>query len=314
MINRRLLRIKVVQVLYSYYQSDDKTINDAEKELLFSIEKTHELYYYFLQLMVEITRYAEQKIEQRKNKKLPSYEDLNPNTKFIDNKLVALISDNNDFKTFLNTKKLSWINYPELIKNLFAEISGSEFYQEYMSDNSHSFDQDKQLWIKIFKKNLFENEELGNSLEEISIYWNDDAELILSMVQKTIKKYNEKQGVDYKLLPLFKDIEDLDYVKLLLREAILNAKTYQEDISKTVQNWDSDRLALMDMLIMQVSIAEAVAFKNIPVKVSINEFIEIAKSYSTQKSSIFINGVLDKIFKEYVESGKIKKSGRGLME
>lgn len=314
MINRRLLRIKVVQVLYSYYQSEDKSLNDAEKELLFSIEKTHELYYYFLKLIIEITDYAERKIEQNKSKKLPSSEDLNPNTRFIDNEFVKQLAGNEDFVGFINEKKLSWVNYPELIKNLFNTIRESEYYKDYMEMASSDFEDDKNFWVKVFRKIITESEELGNVLEEISIFWNDDSELILSMVQKTIKKYDLEKGPHQKLLPLFKDIEDLDYVKVLLRQAILNAKSYQDDISKTVQNWDTDRLALMDMLIMQVSIAEAVAFSNIPVKVSINEFIEISKLYSTAKSGVFINGVLDKIFKDYMASGKIKKLGRGLME
>lgn len=314
MINRRLLRIKVVQVLYAYYKSEDKTIADAEKELLFSIDKTHELYYYFLQLIVEITVFAERKIEQNQTKKLPSYDDLNPNSNFIENKFVAQLKENDTFVSFLNEKKLSWVNYPELVKNLFNAIKQSEYYDEFMALEQPTFDEDKALWVKLYKKILADSEELGNTLEEISIYWNDDAELILSMVQKTIKKFDKGKGTKQELLPIFKDIEDLDYVKTLLRQAILNAKDYQEDISKTVKNWDVDRLAFMDMLIMQVSIAEAVEFKNIPIKVSINEFIEISKMYSTHKSSVFINGVLDTIFKSYMESGKIKKSGRGLME
>ncbi|MFB6317911.1 transcription antitermination protein NusB [Saccharicrinis sp. FJH54] len=314
MINRRLLRIKVVQVLYAYYQSEDKSIADAEKELLFSIDKTHELYYYFLQLIIEITIYAERKIEQNRSKKLPSHEDLNPNTNFIDNKFVNQLRENETFTRFINTKKLSWVNYPELIKNLFHEIRESEYYNDFMALKEPSYEDDKTLWVKLFKKIITDSEELGNALEEISIYWNDDAELILSMVQKTIKKFDPAKGNRQELLPIFKDLEDLDYVKILLRQAILNAKDYQEDISNTVQNWDVDRLAFMDMLIMQVSIAEAVEFSNIPVKVSINEFIEISKMYSTHKSSVFINGVLDKIIKSYISTGKIKKTGRGLME
>ena len=314
MINRRLLRIKVVQVLYAYYQSKDKSIADAEKELLFSIEKTHELYYYFLQLIIEITIYAERKIEQNRSKKLPSYEDLNPNSNFIDNKFVKQLRVNETFQSFTNHKKLSWVNYPELIKNLFYEIQESDYYNDFMALKAPTYDDDKTLWVKLFKRIITDSEELGNTLEDISIYWNDDAELILSMVQKTIKKFELKNGSVQELLPIFKDLEDLDYVKILLRQSILNSKEYQEDISNTVQNWDVDRLAFMDMLIMQVSIAEAVEFSNIPVKVSINEFIEISKMYSTLKSSVFINGVLDKIIKSYIGSGKIKKTGRGLME
>lgn len=314
MINRRLLRVKVVQLLYSYSQAEDKSINDAEKELLFSIEKTHELYYYFFQLIIEITNYAERRIEQNKAKKLPTFEDLNPNTRFVDNKFVSQLVENEMFKTFMNDKKLSWINHPELIKNLHNEVVNSEFYKEYMALESSDYETDKAIWVKFYKKIFAENEELGNVLEEISIYWNDDAELILSMVQKTIKKFDEKKGSKQPLLPLFKDIEDLDFVKKLLRSSILNGKAYQDIISQTVKNWDVERLALMDMLIMQVSIAEAVEFKNIPVKVSMNEFIEISKMYSTHKSSVFINGVLDKVFKQYIEDGTIKKTGRGLME
>lgn len=314
MINRRLLRVKVVQVLYSYYQSDDKTLNDAEKELLFSIKKTHELYYYFLLLSVEITKYAERKIEQNRSKKLPTHEDLNPNTRFIDNRFVKQLLENKTFNSFLNETGLSWVNHPELIKNLHNSLIENDFYMEYMESEEDSMEEDKKFWIKAFKKTITESEELGNALEELSIYWNDDAELILSMVQKTIKKFETKNGANQELMPLFKDKEDLDYVKLLLRSAILNAQEFQDLISKSVKNWDVERLALMDILIMQVGITEAVEFSNVPVKVTINEFIEISKMYSTLKSSVFINGVLDNIIKELIDSGRIKKTGRGLME
>lgn len=314
MVNRRLLRIKIVQVLYSHAKAEGKTLNSAEKELFFSLEKTHELYYYFLLLAADLTDYSRRKIEQNKAKKLPSETDLNPNTRFIDNRVIAQMESCVQYQKFLNEHKLSWINYPELIRNIFNLIAESNIYKEYMENPVDSYEEDKRLWVRIFKKIIAENEDLGNVLEEISIYWNDDAELILSMVQKTFKRFDESKGEDQPLMPLFKDEDDRGYASTLFRDAVLNKAKYHELIHNAAKNWDVERLAFMDILIMEVAIAEAINFPNVPIKVSLNEFIEIAKFYSTEKSGVFVNGVLDKIFTDLKKEGIINKSGRGLLD
>lgn len=314
MINRRLLRIKAVQVLYSYYKSQDKSLQAAENELMHSVDKSYELYHLFLLLPIEITQYEQQILDRNKAKRLASDIDLNPNTNFVANKLVEQLSSNESLTEFREDNGISWKNHPELIKKLYEIISETEAYSELMALENPSYDDDKQFWVRIFRKTLPEVEELGNVLEEISIYWNDDSDLILNMAQKTIKKFEQEKGAENKLMPLFKDEEDKEFAKRLIHKTILKGKEFNEEIDAATKHWDMDRIAFMDYLVMKTAIAEMVAFPGIPIKVSLNEYIDIAKSYSTKKSGLFINGVLDTIVTKYKKEGKIKKVGRGLIE
>lgn len=313
MINRRLLRIKVVQILFSYYKSIDKSLPSAKKELQFSIDKSYELYHYFLLLPNELIKYEEKIIERNKSKKLPTQEDLHPNTRFVDNKAVALLRENRALITYQNIHKLSWVNHPELIKDLYHLVAESDLYKNYMSAPTNSFEADCTFWVKVFKKVLPEVEALGDLLEEMSIYWNDDSELVLSMAMKTIKNMQETDGEEYPLMPLFKDEDDRVFADKLMSKTILHGDEYQSLIEEATKHWDMERLAFMDNLIMKVAISEILTFKNIPVKVSLNEYIEIAKNYSTQKSGVFINGVLDTIADNLQKQGKVSKIGRGLI-
>ncbi len=314
MINRRLLRIKVVQILFAYHNSEAKSLASADKELNFSIDKAYELYHYFLLLPKELANYAQKIIDRNKTKNLPTESDLNPNTRFVDNRIVALLRYNDELIQYQNNHKLSWANHPELIKNLYHTIEKTEYFQEFMNAEEDSFQNDKTFWTRIFKKVLPEQEALGELLEEMSIYWNDDAELVLSMAMKTIKGFKEDSDETYPLMPLYKDEDDREFVKKLLRNAILKGSEYQAAIEEMTKHWDMERLALMDNLIMKVALSEIVEFKNIPVKVSLNEYIDIAKMYSTQKSGLFINGVLDSIVNKYKQEQKIVKVGRGLLD
>lgn len=314
MINRRLLRIKVVQILFSYYKSIDKSLSAAKKELNFSIEKSYELYHYFLLLPYELIKYEQKIIDRNKTKKLPSELDLNPNTRFVDNKVGELLRENNGLIQFQNTNKISWVNNPELIKDLYTLVSSSQVYKDYMSAEASGFNEDRAFWVKIFKKILPEFEALGDLLEEMSIYWNDDSELVLSMAMKTIKNMKEEDGENYALMPLFKDDDDRLFAEKLMLKTILNNDEYQKLVEEATKHWDMERLAFMDNLIMKAAISEIMTFKNIPIKVSLNEYIEIAKNYSTQKSGVFINGVLDTIANQLQQEGKVNKIGRGLME
>lgn len=313
MISRRIIRTKVLQVLYAYYSKEDKSLNNAEKELFFCIRKTYDLYHFLLALVIEITDYAEQRIEIKKNKHQPTYEDLNPNTKFISNQIIQQLRENRALHAYINQQKLSWVNYPELIKELYLFLIESDFYNEYMKDKNRSFLDDRKFVDKMFTNIILIAEDLYEALEEMSIYWNDDVEFTVSMISKTLKKFNPHSGSDQSLLPMFKDQDDRDFARDLLRKSIINHDELRDLIKEHSKNWDLDRIAFMDILIMQLATAEFLYFPSIPTKVSLNEYIELSKYYSTEKSRNFINGILDKTLKDLKISGKINKTGRGLI-
>lgn len=313
MVSRRLLRIKTLQICYAYLKTSEQSINQAEKELFFSIQKFYDLYHYLILLVLDISDFAEAKIELSKQKRLPSEEDLNPNTKFINNRLIKLLKENEDLKKYLNDQKLNWVNYPELIKNLYNVMKESEIYLNYMSSDARSFNEDKKFISDIFSKIIINHEPLYQNLEEQSIFWNDDIEFVIGMIMKSIKSFKASSDETEKLMTLFKNEEDRDFVKRLFRKAIINHKEYQELVSKFITNWDVERVAFMDIVVMSLAVAEMIEFSEIPIKVSLDEYIEIAKFYSTQKSNVFINGILDKIIDHLKKEGKIKKIGRGLI-
>jgi len=307
MINRVLLRIKIVQILYSYYKSDGKSLPLAEKELFHSIEKTYDLYYHLLQLSIEITRLASDRIETKRNRLRPTEDDLNPNTRFIDNSFIAQLSTNVQFNEYLTAHKLSWVNYPEIIKELLEEVISTEFYSDYMTAETVDYAADKDVWRKIFKKVILQNENLDDSIQDQSIYWTDDIEMVVSFVIKTIKRFDASKGEDQELLPMFKDQEDIDFASKLIRSVLTKGPALREMIDVNTKNWEIDRIAFMDIVIMEVALAELMDFPNIPVNVTLNEYIEIAKTYSTDKSGTFINGVLDNIVGQLKKDNKLIK-------
>jgi N utilization substance protein B len=307
MINRALLRIKIVQTLYAYYKSEGKTTAMVERELFYGLERTYDLYFQLLLLTVEVKRYAEARIEYRKNKLQPTNEDLNPNTRFIDNQFIAKLENNLAFKERVSTLKLSWVNDMDVVKSIYNDIVDSDLYKEYMESETTNFDKDKELWRKIFKNIILSNPDLDDSLEEQSIYWANDVEVIASFVLKSIKRFNEDDEEDAPLLPMFKDREDEMFAKKLLSSSIRNATDYKAYVVAHLQNWEPERVAFMDMMIMQVAIAEILEFPTIPVNVSLNEYIEIAKNYSTDRSGTFVNGVLDKIVTTLKNENKLIK-------
>jgi len=313
MISRRIIRTKVLQVLYAYYSSEERSINNTEKELFFCIHKTYDLYHYLLALVIEIADYAEGRIELKQNKHLPTQEDLNPNTKFVNNLFIQQLRTNRHLNAYLNQTKLSWVNNRELIKELFLIMTESEIYESYISNENPSYIEDRKFIEKIFNKIFLVSEELYEVLEEQSIYWNDDIEFVISVIIKTIKQFNESTDPDQSLMPLYKDDEDRDFAKNLFRKAILNHDELQGLIKVHSSNWDVDRIAFMDILMMQLAISEFLYFPSIPTKVTMNEYIELSKFYSTEKSRNFINGILDKTLKDLKKEGKINKAGRGLV-
>jgi N utilization substance protein B len=244
---------------------------------------------------------------QKKNKFRPTPEDINPNTRFIDNTFVDQLRKNKQFVSYLNERKLSWVNHPEIIKELYEEIIACDFYQEYMETECVDYQSDKDVWRKIFKRIILQNESLDNSIEDQSIFWTDDVEIVVSFILKTIKRFDKESGSDQELLPMFKDEEDAEFARKLLRGVLLNGNTYKEVIDKHTQNWELDRIAFMDILIMEVALSELMDFPTIPVNVTLNEYIEIAKNYSTDKSGTFINGVLDNIVGQLKKENKLIK-------
>lgn len=312
MISRRMLRIKVIKALYAHMKSDADSLMASEKMLVTSIDKTYDLYFLMMSLIVEMAHYAEQRQEMAKKKQLPTFEDLNPNRKFVDNAVVRLLAQSDSVNDYLAARKLSWAQYPELIKTLFAQLEQSDYYQKYMTSQERSFREDLALVTEFYTRELEESEVLENAIDEMSILWNDDLGFALIMVTRTLSNMRPSH-TDVKVLPKFKSIEDLDFARELFTKSVVNFDEYQEDIEKYTRNWDVERIAFMDNLIMATAMAELISFPSIPVKVTLDEYIEIAKYYSTHGSSTFINGILDKIVASLTAEGKISKSGRGLI-
>ncbi len=307
MINRVLIRLKVMQIVYAYYQNGSKNLDTAEKELFFSLSKAYDMYNYLLLLMVEITRQAERKQNAARQKLLPTSKELYPNRKFVENRFIAQLEVNKQLNDFVVNQKKTWANEEEFVKALCEKIQASDIYKEYMAAETSSYEEDRELWRKIYKKIIFNNPELDQVLEDQSLYWNDDKEIVDTFVLKTIKRFDEKNGAGQELLPEFKDEEDKDFARRLFRRTILNADYYRHLISENTRNWELDRVAFMDVVIMQIALAEILSFPNIPISVSLNEYVEIAKLYSTPKSGSFINGTLDGIVKVLRKENKLTK-------
>ena len=312
MISRRMLRIKAIKALYAHLKSDADSLMASEKTLVASIDKTYDLYFLMLSLIVELAHYAEQRQELARKKQLPTYEDLNPNRKFVENSVIRLIDSSDAVNDYLAARKLSWAQYPELIKTLFAQLEQSEYYKAYMSRAERSFRDDLALVTDFYTNELESSEILEDVLDEMSILWNDDLGFALIMVTRTLSNMRPSH-TEVKVLPKFKSEEDLDFAMQLFEKASLCYADNLLYIEKFTRNWDVERIAFMDNLIMATAVAELVTFPSIPVKVTLDEYIEIAKFYSTASSSTFINGVLDKVVASLQEEGKIQKSGRGLI-
>ncbi len=314
MLNRRHLRIKVLQALYAYFQSNEENYGRAEKELLRSVERMQELYVYFLLTFSEIKHFAENRIEENKKKILPSEEDLQPNTKFIDNALIAQIDASNELRLLSENLKVNWIGdaNQEMFRKIFIQIKDSETYFEHMNNGISGYEEDRAFIIELFKNEIANSELLYHYFEEKSIHWMDDIDLVCSMVLKTLKSFNEGEEID--LLPLYKkDDDEKEFIIQLLRKTISMDSENEKLIDELTQNWELDRIAKMDIILMKMAITELQIFSNIPTKVTLNEYIEISKFYSTPKSNSFINGVLDKAIDRLTKEKKIVKIGRGLM-
>ena len=313
MFSRRLLRIKIMQGLYAYHKAGDKTIEAAERELNVSLTRTYYLYHLLLLLIIDLAFHARKKIEMAREKKIPSNRDLNPNTNFIDNMVLEQLGNNKPLNSYLQSNALSWVQNPELIKNLFQMIEESEIYIKYMALAKPDYEQDRQFVIDLYQEVINEYDPLYQVLEEQSIYWNDEVDFIIMMIVKTLKDFSKDQKSDTSLMPKFRDEEDEEFTRILFRKTILKKDESLEYIKKYTENWDPERLAFIDLLLMQMAICEMIEFPFIPTKVTLNEYIDISKYYSTRNSNVFINGVLDKITHFLKEEKKIVKKGKGLI-
>lgn len=314
MINRRLIRIKVLQVLYAHSKKNEGASSIlAEKELFHSIEKFYDLYLLILLLGIELSALEKERIILRKNKKIPSAEDINPNTRFSENVVSTLLTSDKVFPELCKTRKVDWGQHKEIPRRIFNDLIISELYDKFMRSEDDSIVLQKKFFSAFYSEFLSENQYFIEFLEEENIYWNDDSNFALMMAIKTIDSI-KPSNPRIKILPLFKNEDDKDFAKKLIRKVIVNKEEFTGIVKEHAQNWDTERIAQIDLLILQMAIAELIEFSSIPVKVTLNEFIEISKYYSTDKSKIFINGVLDNIIKELLKTGKIKKTGRGLIE
>ena len=308
MISRRLLRIKVLKILFAYIESNNQSQLAAEKELAFSIKKTYDLYHYILLLLIELADFARNRIEIGKHKYLPSQEEKNPNTKFVDNAIITLLRQNKALQNYVFQEKLSWAEAPELLKKIFVNIQNSDYYKEYMENSKHSFVEDKKLICNILQTELEDLDFLYDLLEEKNIYWTDDLGFVLSMALKTIKVFRVNQDDYTELLPLYKDKSDEDFAIRLFRRTLADYDKNEKIIDKYTKNWDLERLAIMDILILQMTLAEVCEFPEIPINISIDEYIEISKFFSTPTSGAFVNGVADKIINNELNDNDIVKS------
>ena len=307
MINRVLIRLKVVQIVYAYYKNSGKSLKAAEDEMFFSLSKAYDLYHYLLLLMPGITNYAADRISFLSRKVRPTESDMNPNLKFVNNRFVAQLEQVEQLVKFAEKSKLNWVDHSDFLRRLLDKIEASDIYKEYMESGVDSYEADKELWRKLYKAFVFESEELDEIIEEQSLYWNDDKAIVDTFVIKTIKRFVEGENGNSLLLPEYKDDSDKEFACRLLRNAISNADEYRKLMSESSKNWDMSRLAFMDVVIMQVALAEIMTQHDIPLSVTLNEYVEIAKYYSTTKSGPFVNGLLDAITKSLREAGKIEK-------
>ena len=308
MINRILIRIKVLQIVYAYYQKGAKDLRVAENELLLSLRRSYDLYHYLLLLIVDVTRMYERMIEAKRNKYRPTEEERNPDMRILNNRLVQQIAGNEALSKYAKEHGISWADDTDFVKKVLEIITESDVYADYLQNETDNYEIDKEFWRLVFKRLISNNEYVEEYLEEKCIYWNDDVDIIESFVIKTIKRFEEHAGNKQELMPMFINNDDYDFVIQLFRQTLLHGEEYREIINRHSKNWEMERVAPMDLLIMQVALAEIMSFPTIPISVTLNEYIDAAKYYSTPKSSTFINGVLDSIVAELKAENRLLKS------
>jgi N utilization substance protein B len=308
MINRIIIRIKVLQIVYAYYQKNSHDLASAENELWFSLEKTYDLYHYLLLLIVLLTDAEQKRLDKNKSKLLATEEELNPNKRLANNRFAEQLRINGKLTAFSMRKGTLWNDERSLfVRNLLKKIIQSDEYEEYLG-TVDSYGSDREFWRKIFKHIIMEDEELGEILESKSIYWEDDLDVVGTFVLKTIKQFSAETGTRQELLPMFKDDEDKEFAISLLHYTLMEEKENNERINRQINNWELDRIAQIDLYIMQIALSELLNFPNIPISVTLNEYIDLSRYYSSPKSPNFINGILDSIVRELKGEGKLFKN------
>ena len=319
MLNRRILRIKAFKVLYGSVIADQTTLAQAEAQLDLSCEATRDLYLYMLSIVSPLTQVAKNRIEAAKSKLRPTEEDLNPNMKFAENALAKLIDADVDFQKLLAKKKYSWSQYDLLLKKVMNSVASKEYFAEYMSSEDRSLAEDCRLFTKIFEEEFVDSEELEMILEEKSMHWNDDLAYALTWCCRTFKDFAD--GKSWSLLPLYQsemkkgdDVEsDKFFVRRLLQASYAGYEKYSAMVAESVTGWEKERLFSTDVVLIVMGLAEAVSFPTIPVKVTLNEYVELAKFYGTPKSRAFVNGLLDRLIQKLEAEGAVAKEGKGLL-
>lgn len=308
MLSRRLIRVKVMQTLYSLIQQGNLDPAEAERLLQHSIGKSQDLYLLILQLPTALRHLAAKKIEIGRAKLRPTAAELNPNTRFATNKLILQIEENEQLNKIIETQNVTWAQDETVVKTIFSKLMHSESYTRYMEAPENSFEADKAFVIRFLGKELPKMSFFFQALELKNVFWNDEAEFMISMAMKTIKEFDGQNGASVEIMPLYKDQDDVDFTKNILRRSIVERDNTLELIKKFSKNWDADRVALMDVILINMAIAEMTTMVNIPIKVTLNEYIEISKYYSTDKSNSYINGLLEKIVRQLVEEKKINEA------
>jgi N utilization substance protein B len=309
-----------MQAVYAFQQEGPESISAGEKQLIVSLDKLYELYIHQLSLIIELSDFARRRIEENRLKQLPTLEDIDPNLRFIQNRFVAQLQNNRDYLKRNAAYKINWVDEEEMIRKFYNLMREDEGYISYMNKHSVSYSDEKQVVVHVILRLFSESDHLRSLFDEKSIYWTEDFDTSIMMVDKTIKGYKESYD-EYTALPtLLKDenhadgSEDMQFVKHLYRKTLINSNELNTVIKERASNWDLERIAVMDTILIKMAITELIEFPSIPIKVSLNEYIELSKEYSSPKSKIFINGLLDKLISEYKEKGIINKTGRGLLE
>ena len=314
MLNRRHIRIKVMQVIYAFNGGESDDLKAQERFLLQSIDGMYDLYLLMLSLLVEVQNRADDQLTKIQKKHLATQEDKNPNRKFVNNEVLLQLRHNRLFIDALEDRKMNnWKLDDEYVDIIYKELLASEVYQDYMATKVSTYKEDKAFVIDFFKTVVAPNEKLYEYIEDKHMTWLDDLPVVNTLIVKLFKKVKPTAVLNYFTPKLFKDLDDREFAENLLKKTLLNLSKYTEEITSKTSNWDKERIANTDFVLLQMAICELNKFPSIPTKVTINEYLEIAKEYSTPKSSVFINGILDKLVKEYEAKGTLNKMGRGLM-
>ncbi|MES2447561.1 MAG: transcription antitermination factor NusB [Bacteroidota bacterium] len=315
MLNRRHLRIKALQNIYAWHMTEKKDSVSSQKTLMQSIDSVYEMYIRMLALLVDVTEYTANDAIERANKHLPTAEDLNPNQKLLHNKFIEVLKLNPEYTALVNKYQVNWHSDPELVKSIFIKLKETKEYADYLVEETEDLESSKEIIKFIFRKVLLKNLNILQAFEDKFINWPVDREVMQGMIAKTLKNFTSDDPFKNKLTPISADwTEDSRFVKDLFAYTLKNDSAYQDLIGERTKNWEAERIALMDTILMKMAICEMMNFPSIPVKVTINEYLELSKDYSTPKSNTFINGILDKILSDLKRSNSIKKLGRGLID